>query len=94
MDWFKGKSTPETIGVFTIKLIGPSGFNFPIIQFYASWCVGCAAYVYIYIYMYIYVYVSDYVAHIRLSDLWLSLTDTTYTFSNFVKENQSMYLTY
>jgi hypothetical protein len=33
MDWFKGKSEPETM-VFTIKLVGLSGFNFPIIQFY------------------------------------------------------------
>ena len=31
-----GKSLPETM-VFTIKLIGLSGFNFPIIQFYEVW---------------------------------------------------------
>ena len=36
MDWFKGKSTPETHGVFTIKLVGLSGSNFPIIQFYET----------------------------------------------------------
>jgi hypothetical protein len=32
MDWFKGKSTGNP-WVFSIKLIGVSGFNFPVIQF-------------------------------------------------------------
>jgi hypothetical protein len=33
LDWFKGKSSPETHG-FLPSNIGLSGENFPIIQFY------------------------------------------------------------
>eukprot|EP00435_Cladocopium_sp_Y103_P050294 s325_g15.t1 len=31
LDWFKGKSSPDTMD-FPMKLIGVSGFNFPINQ--------------------------------------------------------------
>ena len=37
MDWFKGKSTPETHGFLpSIELVGFSGEKCPIIQFYDS----------------------------------------------------------
>jgi hypothetical protein len=36
MDWFKGKSSPETMG-FLPSNIGFSGSNFPIIKNSVSW---------------------------------------------------------
>jgi hypothetical protein len=36
MDWFKGKSSPETMGFFPSN-IGFSGSNFPIIKNSVSW---------------------------------------------------------